>query len=137
MDTTPEHLHGTKSATAEPGQEHECIDRYIKAEALENTDYEIIGADTWEFLKDKYGCDLEVRRYYQKGQWSYYSKLEVSMKRVPLCLVFTDQLAKVEVNDETFALKLVQVRKTAKYGDLKKRIADCASNLLGKEVKQD
>lgn len=74
LETDPVFLHGTKSSTAEKGYEHECIDRYIKRDATENSDYEICSPEIWEFVNEKYGCDLEVRRYYQKtSQWSYYS----------------------------------------------------------------
>lgn len=60
-------MHGTKLATAEKGQEHECIDRYIKEEAKDNQDYEIISDEIWEYLNSRYGCDFEVRRYYNKN----------------------------------------------------------------------
>lgn len=100
-------------------------------EAKDNRDYEICSDEMWEYLNSRYGSDLEVRRYYkQSNQYSYYSSLEVSMKNVPVCLIFTDQLATINVVEESFAMKYVQVRKTATYGDLKKRIADCASNML-------
>lgn len=64
--------------------------------------------------------------------WSYSSSLEVSMKSVPVILLFTDQLtSQEELTEEHFPVKTVQVRKSATYGDLKKRIADCTSKILG------
>ena len=58
------YLHGTGT---EKGQESEYIDRYIKKTSLERQDYEVISAETWEFVKEKYGFDFEVKRFYNKG----------------------------------------------------------------------
>ena len=59
-----EYLHGSGT---EKGQESEYIDRYIKKTSLERQDYEVISAETWEFVKEKYGFDFEVKRFYNKG----------------------------------------------------------------------
>jgi hypothetical protein len=54
-------LHGTGT---EKGFESEFIDRYIKKTCVETSDYEIVSAETWEFLSSKYGFDYEIKRYY-------------------------------------------------------------------------
>lgn len=59
------------------------------------------------------------------------------MKCVPICFVFTDQLESIKITEESFELKSVQVRKTATYGDLKKRIMDCAANMCSQPLKLD
>lgn len=133
METdTQTHLPGTSKEAAEKGQEAECLDRFIKGDALENTDYEVVSEETWQMLSQKYGFDVEVRRYYTKGQWSYYSSLEVDYKAVPIILLFTDQFPTTEeLKEDKFPIKWVQVRKTATYLDLKKRIADCSAKFMG------
>ena len=35
--------------------------------------YEIVSEVMWAFLVGKYGCDFEVRRFYGKGSYSYYT----------------------------------------------------------------
>ena len=83
-------MHGTNS---EKGWESEYIDRYVRKTCVENSDYEVISDETWEFLSKRYGFDLEVKRYYiKKESWSYQTTLEVTFKLVPVVLVFTDQL---------------------------------------------
>jgi hypothetical protein len=57
------------------------------------------------------------------------------MKQVPLILLFTDKIKSIELNEQNFKIKVVQVRKTATYGDLKKRICDCTSKLLNQSLK--
>ena len=58
------YLHGTGQ---EKGQESEYIDRYIKKTCSERVDYEVISAETWEFVSSRYGFDFEVKRFYNKG----------------------------------------------------------------------
>jgi hypothetical protein len=43
----------------------------------------------------------------------------------------------MQINEESFQIKTVQVRKTATYGDLKKRIADCASKMTQNTIKTE
>ena len=80
------------------GKEPEVIDRYIRAQASEYSDYEICSTEMWKFLSEAYGYDYEVRRYYKKGSWSYYTSLEVSMKSVPVILVLYDKVKELEIN---------------------------------------
>ena len=89
-------LHGTGGT--EKGTEAECIDRYIKKGAVENKHFEFCSAASWEFLSEKYGFDLEVKRYYQNGQLTLGATLEVKMKLVPLVLVYTDYLVRQEIS---------------------------------------
>ena len=70
--------------------EPEHIDRYIKESARENGEFVVINQELWEFLHKKYGYDFEVRRYWHKGQWVYQSTMEITMKQVPVILIFTD-----------------------------------------------
>jgi len=61
------YLVGTKTQTAfDKGNEPECIDRYIRNDAVENKDFKVCSGEMWEFLSSRYGYDLIVRRYYQK-----------------------------------------------------------------------
>lgn len=68
------------------------IDRYIKDGAQEKSDYEVVNQELWEFLHSKYGFDYEVRRYWHRGQYKFYSAVEITLKRVPVILVFADKL---------------------------------------------
>ncbi len=119
-------MHGTNS---EKCSESDYIDRYIKKTCVENSDYEIISAETWEFLTQRYAFDFEVKRYYQKGTWSYNTSLEVNLKLVPVVLVFTDQLLNQPIEPSDYQTRYIQVRKTCTYTDLKKRIADVVSHI--------
>ena len=74
------------------GKEPEVIDRYIRAQASEVSDFEICSTEMWKFLSEAYGFDYEVRRYYKKGSWSYYTTLEVAMKQVPLIIVMCEKV---------------------------------------------
>ena len=47
LELEPEFLHGTKPETADKGNEHECIDRYIKQEAKLGPDYKICSPEIW------------------------------------------------------------------------------------------
>jgi len=73
------YLHGTATTNeVEKGSEPECIDRYLKSDAMENKDYEVCSSETWEFLSALYGYDYVVRRYYHKPySWSYSTSLEI------------------------------------------------------------
>jgi hypothetical protein len=93
-------LQGTNSVK---GFESEYIDRYVKKTSLENTDYEVISEETWQFLSKRYGFDLEVKRYYTKKEsWSYQTTLEVTFKQIPVVLVFTDQLSNKPIEATDF-----------------------------------
>ena len=49
--------------------------------------------EIWKFLSEKYGFDHEVKRFFQKsGQWSYLTSLEITMKLVPIVILFTQTL---------------------------------------------
>jgi hypothetical protein len=59
------YLRGTATPSEEEkGSEPECIDRYLKNDAIENKDYEVCSSEIWEFLSALYGFDFVVRRYY-------------------------------------------------------------------------
>ena len=61
-------LCGSGTTYSDKGQESECIDRYIKSEAVEHRHFELCSPYLWKFLADKYGFDFEVRRYYERSQ---------------------------------------------------------------------
>jgi hypothetical protein len=43
----------------------------------------------------------------------------------------------MEISEDSLQVKTIQVRKTANYGDLKKRIADCASKMTQGTIKTE
>ena len=59
------------------------------------------------------------------------------MRQIPVVLVFKEDLVKNKIKMDLFSVKYVQVRKTATYSDLKKRIADCCSKLKNFQYKQE
>ena len=107
------------------------MDRYIKADAKDPTDYEIVSSEMWEFLRSKYGCDFEVRRYYQKRGYSFYTQMEVTFKQVPVIIITYDQLKSQSIDETSISVKVIQTRKSASYADFKKRVADCLTKLSG------
>ena len=52
------------ASNSEGGEDADYIDRYIKKTSIENQDFEVISTELWEFLKTRYSCDFEVKRYY-------------------------------------------------------------------------
>jgi hypothetical protein len=87
----------------------------------------VISGDIWEFLKDKYSFDHEVRRYFYKSQFAYQSQMEVRMKRVPIVLVFVEKLPGKQFTQANLKTVFVQIRNSHTYSDLKKRICDCVN----------
>lgn len=85
----------------------------------------------WEFLCSKYGFDFEVRRYYQKRGYSFYTQMEVIFKQVPVIVVTYDQLKSQQIDETSITVKVIQIRKSASYADFKKRVCDCLTKLCG------
>ena len=83
---------GMEEAAADMDPQVESLNMYIKSHASEYNDYEMCTPEMWKFLADRYGADFEVRRYYKKQQYSYYTACEVAFKLVPIILVYCDQI---------------------------------------------
>lgn len=121
------YLTGVVVEKPESGKEAECLDRFIDSNATEYNDYEICNKEMWDFVSSRYGFDFEVRRYYKKQSWSYYTSVEVEMKRVPIFFCFCENFAETEINNTNYKKRYIQVPKSATYSDLKKRAASCVS----------
>lgn len=90
----------------------------------------------WTWLKERYDCDFEVKRYYVKPANFYYTKLDISLTRVPVFLMKAEHLRSGSINADTFKLQYVQVKSTNHYGDLKKRLADVATAVLAASAEE-
>jgi len=58
----------------------------------EISDYEIFNEEMFTFVKERYGVDQIVKRYYIKGNYVYSSSLETRFKMVPIHVVRSDVL---------------------------------------------
>lgn len=79
------------------------FDRYLKSKVQENYDYLVISDKIWEILSQKYGYDVCVKRIYGKqGSYSYYTTLEITLKRVPVFIVYADKVKSGAYNKSNF-----------------------------------
>lgn len=85
------------------GFDFEVFDRYLKSKVQENYDYLVISDKIWEILSQKYGYDVCVKRIYGKqASYSYYTTLEITLKRVPVFIVYADKVKLGAYNKSNF-----------------------------------
>jgi hypothetical protein len=60
------------------------LDRYILEDARESYDFDVCSEEIWTWLKNKYDCDLEVKRQYVKPANMWYTKVELYLSKVPV-----------------------------------------------------
>ena len=107
------------------GFETAVMDTYLHKEMRERTNYEFWSEELWNFVKDRYGCDHEIKRFYHK-QGTYYALTEVEAryKEVPVCIVRAEDLYAGKCDKDWFAISYVNMGKKATYSDFKRRIVD-------------
>lgn len=66
------------------------MDTYLKRNVRENYDYEIYNQELWDFVNSRYTADAEIKRYYQKATYSYFTECEVRFSVLPVLIVFAD-----------------------------------------------
>jgi hypothetical protein len=81
----------------------------------------------WNWLREKYECDYEVKRFYHKGSSSFYTSLDIDLVKVPVFLLITGDLHQRKVDADSFSIQYIQVKSSHNYGDFKKRVADVVS----------
>ena len=75
------------------GFEHEVIDTYLHKDVRERVDFEFINEEMWTFLKEKYGCDTPIKRYYvSKGAIYSINEIDCRYKLIPILIVRADEL---------------------------------------------
>ena len=118
-------LKGTGTLT---GFEHEVIDTYLHKDVRERTDFEFINEEMWTFLKEKYGCDTAIKRYYaSKGAIYSICEIDSRYRLIPVFIVRADDLYADRITEESFKLSYVQMSAKKSFTELKKRMADVIS----------
>ena len=108
-----------------PGFEEEVIDTYLLSNVRERINFEFVNEEIWLFLKDKYGCDQSIKRWYAaRGTYTSLCEVDARFKLIPVFFVRADDLYRGAYTDETFSLNLVQLSAKKSYTDMKKRLAD-------------
>ena len=99
-------------------------DTYLHKDKREKMHYEFISEEVWEFLKSRYGCDHEIKRYYAKGS-GYYSlaSVEARFKIVPVFICKSSDLFQDKAR-EMFSLSYMQMSGKKTFSDFKKRLVD-------------
>ena len=49
----------------------EVYDTFLRKDVRENSDYQFITEELWTFLKDRYGVDQEIKRFYSKSNTKF------------------------------------------------------------------
>jgi hypothetical protein len=90
LHTEDKYLKGTGKLK---GFESEVMDTFLHKDKREKMHFEFISEPLWLFLKDKYGCDQEVKRFYTKGS-GYYSLTQVEgrFKLIPVFIISSEEL---------------------------------------------
>ena len=76
IHTEDKYLKGTGNLK---GFEKSVYDTYLHKDKRERLHFEIISEELWKFLKEKYDCDHEIKRYYVKGS-GYYSMCQAETR---------------------------------------------------------
>ena len=118
----PKFLKGTGTLK---GFETEVMDTYLHKNVRERQNYDFINEELWEFLKERYGANHTVKRYYV-GKGSYYSLCEVEarFKMIPVWIVRADDLYQGNCSVEGQRPSYVQLSAKKNYTEMKKRLAD-------------
>jgi hypothetical protein len=66
--------------------------------------YVVLSEAIWFWLRDKYECDYEIKRFYHKGFSSFYTSLDIELVKVPVFLLHTGDLRDGKVKAESFAV---------------------------------
>lgn len=118
----------------------EVYDTFLKRKVREGSDYEFITEELWVFLKQRYGVDQEIKRFYTKSSGKYImlsssTTVESRFSVVPIFLVKGEDLLEGKVT--TIDLKYTQMSRAHTYSNFKKRIVDIlvAQGMTG--VKQE
>ena len=132
LHTEAKFLKGTGTL---PGFEAEVMDTYLHSQVRERINFEFLNEEIWLFLKEKYGCDQAIKRWYAaRGTYTSLCEIDTRFKLIPVFFVRADDLYRGAYTDETFSLNLVQLSAKKSYTDMKKRLADVltaqASTLL-------
>ena len=133
LNMEPKYLKGTGKLK---GFETEVIDTYLNKNMREKTNYEFWSEELWNYVKSRYGCDHEIKRFYHK-QGSYYSLTEVEAryKEIPVFIVRTEDLYGSKYTNDTFQINYVNMAKKANYSDFKRRMVDICEARGGKDLK--
>jgi hypothetical protein len=94
-------LHGTNFLKS---FEANWVDRYVKENASEGMQYEVVPEAMWSWLRDKYECDYEIKRFYHKGSSSFYTSLDIDLVKVPVFLLHTGDLREGKVTTDPFSV---------------------------------
>ena len=117
----------------------EVYDTFLQPKAREGCEYEFITEELWTFLKQRYGVDQEIKRFYTKntGKYVYSSSTTVESRFniVPIVLVRGEDLLQGKVGK--IDLKCTQMSRTHTYSHFKKRIVDILEAQGVKGVKQE
>lgn len=101
------------------------MDTYLHKDCRERTDFEFVNEEIWQFLKEKYGCDSTIKRWYAaRGSYTSLIEVDARFKLIPVFFARADELYKGLYTPENFEISFVQLSSKKSYTDLKKRIAD-------------
>lgn len=104
--------------------ESSVVDTYLHKDVRERLHFEFISEEMWLFLKQRYDCDYEIKRFYSKaGSYSYTTEVEARFKKLPIFFVRADMLYR-EVTEDAFVVKSLQIPAKKSFSDLKKRLVD-------------
>ena len=75
------------------GFESEIMDTYLHSEKRERLHFEFVNEEIWLFLKEKYGCDQTIKRWYTaRGTYTSLCEVDARFKLVPVFVVRADDM---------------------------------------------
>ena len=136
LDLDAKFIKGTGTTKDFPS---EVYDTFLQQKAREGSEYEFITEELWAFLKERYGVDQEIKRFYTKNTGKYVfsssTTVESRFNIVPIILVKGEDLLEGKV--DKIDLKCTQMSRTHTYSHFKKRIVDILEAQGMKGVKQE
>ena len=79
--------------------ESSVVDTYLHKDVRERLHFEFISEEMWHFLKQRYNCDFEIKRFWSKTGSYYATEVEARFKKLPICFVRADELYRGFTNE--------------------------------------
>ena len=110
----------------------EVFDTYLHDDKRETFHYEFITEALWKWLKERYGCDHEVKRFYNKqpSRYAIYSiqtQVESRFKLVPVMFLKGEDLLAgkcAAMDAKTLTVMQCSMSQNHTYSNFKKRLVD-------------
>ena len=75
------------------GFETEVMDTYLHSAVRERINFEFVNEEIFLFLKEKYGCDQPIKRYYAaRGTYTSLCEVDARFKSIPVFFARADDL---------------------------------------------